>query len=540
MKDQGVSKQAESRGGCGQRQRRQEEVREAEGSPVMAGNQCPDGGVEQQEALVEARDDSSALHNRGVANARVAGVTVSSVKHGRLLQDPSETGGRGDPRGSIKWVVGEVLEFERKCDFFRVFQLKTICNRPFQKLCFDVVQLKPSVMQLGFSMMQLLLVGPRDGINVSNWIITQMEKVVSSSSTPPYRIRDVIPLPLPPIGAALKLAERFPNTCTGLLMTSDASAVKLKKQGRQQFKRLVLAGTQQLWRFLVVLMINGMNDDWKYVSWKSPSPTPTQVAALQIIDRWVEAFCVEPQKHISIPTFRDLVKSRSVDYSGDEVGHALPLRLEELEPGLPVKGTAGALSAVAAATGAVRDWVRDPYLTLKPQDQWPLKVPQARINGTKSEWYRVCKVLYERGIIESIPLEKVFHAHGAPVLNGAFAVLKKGKAQGGETKVTRLIMNFVPTNSFQRLMAGDLSTLNSSSAWTQLLLRNDEVLLWSGDDQRGAFYAWALPESWRPFMAFRWPVPGGIVGSSNSWEYVASRVIPMGWIQAVSLFHWVV
>ena len=61
-------------------------------------------------------------------------------------------------------------------------------------------------------------------------------------------------------------------------------------------------------------------------------------------------------------------------------------------------------------------------------------------------------------------------------------------------------------------------------------------LLWNGDDQKGAFYAWELPRAWRPFMAFAWPVPGHLVGSSSDMEYVASRVIPMGWIQAVSLF----
>ena len=38
-------------------------------------------------------------------------------------------------------------------------------------------------------------------------------------------------------------------------------------------------------------------------------------------------------------------------------------------------------------------------------------------------------------------------------------------------------------------------------------------------------------------MACQWPVPGAVVGSTKAWEYVASRVIPMGWIQAVSLFQ---
>ena len=38
-------------------------------------------------------------------------------------------------------------------------------------------------------------------------------------------------------------------------------------------------------------------------------------------------------------------------------------------------------------------------------------------------------------------------------------------------------------------------------------------------------------------MAFAWPVPGELVGSSQAWEYVASRVIPIAWIQAPSLFQ---
>ena len=91
------------------------------------------------------------------------------------------------------------------------------------------------------------------------------------------------------LGAALKLAQKLQFTRTGLLTTSDMSAGKQKKQGRQQLKHLVWAGTQQLWRYMVVLMVNGMNDDWKYTSWKSPAPA--QPAALQIIDRWVEDFC---------------------------------------------------------------------------------------------------------------------------------------------------------------------------------------------------------------------------------------------------------
>ncbi|CAJ1365875.1 unnamed protein product [Effrenium voratum] len=87
-------------------------------------------------------------------------------------------------------------------------------------------------------------------------------------------------------------------------------------------------------------------------------------------------------------------------------------------------------------------------------------------------------------------------------------------------------------------MVGDLPTLSASSQWTAAYLRPSQVLLWSGDDQRGAYYAWALPADWRPFMAFRWPVPGHVVGCPDQREvFLASAVIPMGWKNAVSLFQ---
>ena len=110
-------------------------------------------------------------------------------------------------------------------------------------------------------------------------------------------------------------------------------------------------------------------------------------------------------------------------------------------------------------------------MTLKPRELWPSQIPRARINATRLEWYRICEVLFQRGIIETIPYDSIFKVGGTPVLNGAFAVEKRGRAGAGQTRVTRLIMNFVPTNAYQRLMRGDLDTLASSTAWCQLVLK---------------------------------------------------------------------
>ena len=483
------------------------EVFRSSESPVKAGAECTTHAAENLSLGVGHEDFHSGLS------------TVKAVLEGTKLEG--------------QWTFETVREFEIKCEFFQVFQLKLISSHAFNKLCSGVAVFQPTVAQLGVSLMQLLLVSPRDGRQIGNWLLDQL----THSSTSPTRVRNLLPLPLPCAGAALKLVRKFAVCKTGLLDASRLERSGSKKLRRQQQRKLIHEGCKQLWRCICVVVLNGLGDNWEFQVKSKYNPSEPQQLALKNIDFWVERFCDNPSNSHKIPNFEELVRSKSLDYSGDEVSHALPLRLEELLPGLPEPGIAGTLKAVEAAQGKIRDWVLDPSLTLKDKDSWPESPPRAKINATKEEWYRLCEELYKRGIVEPIPLEQVFRAGDVPVLNGAFAVLKKGKPAVGQSRVTRLIMNLVPANSYQKLMAGDLSTLSSSTSWTQLILPSNGVLLWNGDDQRGAFYAWELPRSWRPFMTFAWPIPGHLVNSKKPWEYVASRVIAMGWVQAVSLFQ---
>ncbi|CAE7643546.1 unnamed protein product [Symbiodinium necroappetens] len=194
------------------------------------------------------------------------------------------------------------------------------------------------------------------------------------------------------------------------------------------------------------------------------------------------------------------LQSKQVDYSGDEVLKALPLRLGELMPGLPEDGVAGSLDASAIADDTVQRWLLDPTVTLLEPASWPDPLPAASMKVDREHWFEIVGLLFKKRILVPIDFEEIFKVRGKPVLNGVFAVEKKGTPLPGELRVTRLIMNLVPANSLQKLMAGDLG----------------EALLWSGDDQRGAFYAW-------------------IVGRPDvDMIYVASGVIPMGWLNAVS------
>ena len=491
---------------------REESMRPVEAGPLVEARECGRG------------IPSFAAGTVGPSVSRDEGEELSLNDEMELTKSPEVL-----LQQDVKVIVDELL-----CELLCRCRVNILLKYDFVSLCRHAATFEPCATQLGITLLQLLLVSPRDGQKIRKWIETQCSK----TSTSPTRVRDLLPLPLPPAGAAMKLMERLKVTDDGLMLSTGSTAVGRKSEKRQQLKKLIMEGSVQVWKIVIVLVLNGLDSNWVYPPTFCSRLSEPQEAAMCNITRWIRAFCDSPHTTHKLPVFSTLVKSRTIDYAGEEVAHALPLRLEELLPGLPVTGVAGSLSAVEAATGDVKEWVIDPMRTLKPKELWPKKNPKARINSTRDEWFRICEELYQRGIIETIRLDEVFVGNDGPVLNGAFAVEKKGQPGVGQVRVTRLIMNFVPANAFQKLMQGDLGTLSSSSSWTQLVLGSDEVLLWSGDDQRGAFYAWELPRSWRPFMAFAWPVPGHLVGGKpGAMEYVASRVIPMGWIQAVSLFQ---
>ena len=90
----------------------------------------------------------------------------------------------------------------------------------------------------------------------------------------------------------------------------------------------------QLWRWLVVTVLNGEYLDWCGAPTLLPAkPSLAQLAALEMIGEHVRDFCGSPLESWNLPNFRQLMQSKSFDYSGDEVTHALPLRLESCSQG---------------------------------------------------------------------------------------------------------------------------------------------------------------------------------------------------------------
>lgn len=409
----------------------------------------------------------------------------------------------------------------------RALRLKGVHN-PTQ----SILQSSMSTLQMGTILGQLLLAQPRDGLFIKQLI----QQTWTEKTNTPTR-RDLLPFGfVPSVGAALKLMRMFPVNAEGMIQVKKES---LSGVPRQQKKQLVLEGCMQLWRWLIMVVLSGEYLDWEIKVPLAPSqPSIAQAATMELITDAVRRFCGDPFGEFNFPDFSAVVRSKSLDYNGDEVSYALPLRLEELLPGLPSEDVGGSLDAMAVVDETVKAWLGDPAVTLKPVEQWPAAVPTAKINCSRAEWYRVVGELFRRNIVGPIDEKDIFSVGGVKVLNGAFAVAKSGTPLDGESRVCRLIMNMVPANRYQLLMRGDLQTLAGAPSWASLVLKDECTLLWSSDDQRGAFYAWRPPEVWRPYMCFRWPVPSRLVGRpGDALVYVSAQVVPMGWLNAVSLFQ---
>ena len=106
-------------------------------------------------------------------------------------------------------------KIELQCGFIRAFHVSAVSKMSFQMLCGKVAILQLSVFQLGVSIMQLLLCNPRDRFNACCWLADQM----NASSKPPSRVRGILPLPLPPAGAVLRLIAQATVEVDGILRT---------------------------------------------------------------------------------------------------------------------------------------------------------------------------------------------------------------------------------------------------------------------------------------------------------------------------------
>ena len=282
---------------------------------------------------------------------------------------------------------------------------------------------------------------------------------------------------------------------------------------------------------VVLQMICGALNTYYGVSTGPDMPvTASAQSALKAMLSYAVDLSECPEKFEGV-SWDQFLSVKSIDYKGDEVRLAKPIRWENLQPALP-QGI-GSIPLLEVCELGTLDFVQrfEDYL-LPEKDRVFTKPP--RVMVADDSWEQICSGLLSHGVCVLIPKSQVYHMRGRPLLNGLFGVSKDEFVDGWE--VYRLIMNMIPVNRLCRNLGGDISTLPSWAGMTPYLLEEGQVIVMSSEDIRCFFYLFEIPLEWRPFMAFGKEVPSCIAPAGAQEPYfLASRVLPMGFLNSVSI-----
>lgn len=290
-----------------------------------------------------------------------------------------------------------------------------------------------------------------------------------------------------------------------------------------------LGVTEMEWMQCVVL---SLNSTWGGDLEGPATMSKSQKLCLQGLVRDVKRFC-EMDAFLESVDWSDFFRVRSIDYKGDEVKVARSFTWKNISPALPREIGRVPLSEVC--TLGSRHYVLNFDTYLKPFSEWSHTRPP-KVMVSDEHWGEVCQGLLDCGICTLLDETEVFDTGQGPLLNGLFGV-SKDDWTGDGTEIFRLIMNLIPLNSLCRPMAGDVDTLPSWAGMSPFFLQPSQQLLVSSEDVKCFFYTLAVPRCWVKFLAFNKAVPDCVLPSNLKGHtvYLASQVLPMGFLNSVSL-----
>ena len=255
---------------------------------------------------------------------------------------------------------------------------------------------------------------------------------------------------------------------------------------------------------------------------------------LEYLVQQVQRFC-KVEARVEQFDWEDFHKVKSIDYKGEEVKVARKFAWKHISPALPAEIGKVALEDVCSL--GCKHYVQNFESYLKPRDQWKLVKPP-RVMVDDLDWPEVCRGLVESGVCTILGETELHHVHGVPLLNGMFGVTKDDFTADG-VEIYRLIMNLIPLNEICQPLSGDVATLPAWSSMTPFFLQPSENLLVSSEDVKCFFYVMSVPASWSKFLGFNKPVPSSVLPEhlrdSSECFYLASQVLPMGFLNSVSL-----
>ncbi|CAK0815284.1 unnamed protein product, partial [Prorocentrum cordatum] len=318
------------------------------------------------------------------------------------------------------------------------------------------------------------------------------------------RVRDALPLPLP----STEEVDRW---------LAHSALPKARRCRRRAVAREV---SEQAWLHLSAVALNYAFCGRAQEGWRHrPTLSKAQTQVYVHLKSRAAALAEDPLAMVVAPAIDELAGGCGSAYEGKTGMKALPCWICGLAPGPPTRECAATLDAIDFVDDEVGAWLRRPELALFDQSDWPDPLPRARVNvETEADWEELALHLVSLGIFTTPAESELVRVRSKPVLNGLFAVEKKGTPAPGATRATRLILNMVPGNSLLKARVGEAALLAASTSW-------------------GAFFVWRAPPAWHPYVAVGRPFAGKLFGRSEPVVYVTSAVIAMGWSLAVPVFQ---
>ena len=262
-------------------------------------------------------------------------------------------------------------------------------------------------------------------------------------------------------------------------------------------------------------------------------------AALSNLRNKIERFLLGDQTFsLSFEKIITEVKERKVSYTGEEVCQPQTLTVEQIIKGLPPVGHGGSIPILPFLQGRTKFLMENPLENLIPIEERGSTPVQSKIHIQAGDKLAVFKLLEERGIIKWTCESLAFKDERGTYLNGMFGVEKPGKLTPSGSPVLRCIMNLIPVNVILRIIEADIGFLPNAANWIPLTISVGDFIYMSQGDMQSAFYLFAIPSQWEPFMQFNYSVGGDKIGRDPSQRFRPTcMVLPMGWSSSVGVMQ---
>ena len=294
------------------------------------------------------------------------------------------------------------------------------------------------------------------------------------------------------------------------------------------------------WHALAILGLNYLHGDREkgQPPWPGSQATAAQEKALIRVWDMLKVF-FDDKERVGVPRtplheWEHEIGELSISYTGEVVEKAKWVTLRQILPGLPSPEHGGLVDILELVPSEMAEALQHPERLIR--EDWPEVMPKPRVMCEDGEWDQVVAALYQRKLVK--PIDKFVVVQGEHVLNGVFGVPKQDKKLASGEEVLRLIIDLRASNWLLHQLDGDTQTLTGAASFQRIMVSEDEELLVSGEDLVSAFYLFAMPPGWGPFMTLAKPVPGHLVGRpEEDWSYVGLSVLPMGWHSSVGIMQ---